>query len=172
MSIAARSRGNSLLPSATRSWGPNESTASRWGHREADSRRAREGGSPNKKRAAGANCAPPKDPSATRAVGVSPVDEIAQRTRPVNSAALDFVRGALSAKRPHEHANAWCCGIRRVSTKCLSQRQHRCVHQDAAQCYPPSQHKPAGLCSSGRAVAARCGEIMRDSVPLQPSDSS
>ena len=99
MSIAARSRGNSLLPSATRSWGPNESTASRWGHREADSRRAREGGSPNKKRAAGANCAPPKDPSATRAVGVSPVDEIAQRTRPVNSAALDFVRGGSQRKK-------------------------------------------------------------------------
>ena len=83
-----------------------------------------------------ANCASPKDPSAMRAVGVGPVDEITQRARPVNSAALDFVRGALSAKRPHEHANAWCCGAQRISTKCLSQRHHRCVHEDAAQELP------------------------------------
>ena len=98
----------------------------------------------------------PKDPSATRAVGVSAVDEITQRARPVNSAAWALWGRSQAHKRPREHANAWCCGIQRTSTKCLPQRHHRCVPEDAAQ-ELPNQHTACrlGAAQRARAVAAR-----------------
>jgi len=55
-----------------------------------------------------ANCASPKDPSAMRAVGVGPVDEITQRARPVNSAAAPCERlSARKTARARERVVLW-----------------------------------------------------------------
>ena len=115
----------------------------------------------------------PKDPSAMQAPGRSAA------TRYQAKAAgelrwLFFVRGSLAAKkRPREHANG---GLRRSSR--LAKHQSS---QPALSTEPLWSSKSwANLCKriqspcchSTRCRRARCGEIMRDSVLLQPSGSS
>ena len=67
-----------------------------------------------------------------------------------------LVRGTLRRQRPREQANAWCCGIERISTKCFSQIHHRCVSEDAAQ-ELSTQHSLQAWCSTAR---ARCRGAM------------